>query len=117
MQLIEIIQLTLLIFITLGAIIFLFSYLGYRTKTKPKEIPKLSIDERKLEDVKIDEVVELDKDSESVKRQVLVKQNPRFEVFTPASDDEVKIGSEKSHKKKSHSPKTLIIKHKSQRSL
>lgn len=117
MQLIEIIQLTLLIFITLGVIIFLFSYLGYRTKTKPKEIPKLTIDERKLEDAQIDEVIELDRGNESIKQQVSVKQNPRFEVFTPTSDDEVKIGSEKSHKKKSHSPKTLIIKHKSQRSL
>ena len=113
MQLIEIIQLTLLIFITLGVIIFLFSYLGYRTKTKPKEIAKPTIDERKLEDAKLDEVVELVKDSESVKQQVSVKQNPRFEVFTPASDDEVKIGSENANKKKSHSPKTLIIKHKS----
>jgi hypothetical protein len=91
--------------------------LGYRTKTKPKEIPKLTIDERKLEDAKIDEVMELDRGSESIKQQVSVKQNPRFKVFTPTSDDEVKIGSEKSHKKKSHSPKTLIIKHKSQRSL
>jgi hypothetical protein len=112
LQLIEIIQLTLLIFITLGVIIFLFSYLGYRTKTKAKDISKITIDERKLEDAKLDEVVELVKDSESVKQQVSVIQNPRFEVFTPASDDEVKIGSEKSHKKKSHSPKTLIIKQK-----
>lgn len=113
MQLIEIIQLTLLIFITLGVIIFLFSYLGYRTKSKINNPPKPTIEERKLQDPKLEKDVELVKDSESVKQQVSVKQNPRFEVFTPTSNYEVKIGSKKSHKKKSHSPKTLIIKHKS----
>ena len=57
--------------------------------------------------------MELVKIANQLNNRISVKQNPRFEVFIPASDNEVKSESEKSHKKKSHSPKTLIIKHKS----
>jgi len=113
LQLIEIIQLTLLIFIALGVIIFLFSYLGYRTKSKINHPPKPKIEERKLADIPSNDIVDLVNKPESVKPQESVKQNSRFEVFTPGSNDNIKIGSEKSVKKNSHSPKTLIIKHKS----
>lgn len=113
MQLIEIIQLTLLIFIALGVIIFLFSYLGYRTKSKINNPPKPKLEERKTEIPLSNDVVDLVKKPESIKQQEPVKQNPRFEVFTPNSDDKVKIVSDRSAAKKSHSPKTLIIKHKS----
>jgi hypothetical protein len=92
-------------------IIFLFSYLGYRTKSKINNHPKTKLEESKTEIPLADDVVDLVKKPESIKQQEPVKQNPRFEVFTPSSDDKIKIGSEKSTPKNSHSPKTLIIKH------
>ena len=110
MQLIEIIQLTLLIFIALGVIIFLFSYLGYRTKSKINNPPKPKIEERKLEDPPSNDVVDLVKKLESVKQQESVKQNPRFEVFTPASNDDPINKKEKLDKSKLHNPRTLILK-------
>jgi len=113
LQLIEIIQLSLLIIIALGVIVFLFSYLGYRAKLKVESFPKPKIEERKFEQPNSDAPAKSIKNSESIEQQVPIKPNLRFEVFTPASDDEVKIESEKSHKIRSHSPKTLIIKHKS----
>ena len=110
MQLIEIIQLTLLIFIALGVIIFLFSYLGYRTKSKINNPPKPKIEERKLEDPPSNDVVDLVKKPESVKQQESVKQNPRFEVFTPASNDDPINKKEKLDKYKLHNPRTRILK-------
>lgn len=108
MQLIEIVQLALLIIIALGVMIFLFSYLGYRTNSRSKDLPKTSIEERK-EDINASIVSDnLVKDSKTVPQNKAVKQNPRFEIFNPSSYH--KAGSES---EKSHSPKTLIIKKKS----
>lgn len=113
MQLIEIIQLALLIFIALGVIIFLFSYLGYRTNSRIKDFPKTSIEKRK-EDIYASIVSDnLVKNPNPITQNKEVKQNPRFEIFNPNSYHKAGSESEKSHKKKSHSPKTLIIKKKS----
>jgi type IV secretory pathway VirB10-like protein len=112
LQLIEIIQLALLIFIALGIMVFLSSYLGYRTKSRVKEDPKPPSEILKSESKEsrvIDEVVEK---PTNVKTQEIIKSNPRFEVFTPSSEEKVIIESEEPIKKKSHFPKTLIIKHK-----
>lgn len=113
LQLIEIIQLALLFFIALSAIIFLFSYLGYRTKSKLKELPKPKYESKKIEPQKTQVIQDSVKNPESEKLKESVKQNPKFEVYTPSSDINVNQKSQKSLKKKSHSPKTLIIKHKS----
>jgi len=113
LQLIEIVQIVLLIFIALSGIIFLFSYLTYRTKLKIKDFPKQKTEERKVDIQELKVVEDLANNPETVKLQESVKQNLRFEVFNPASDDKAKLESEKSIEKKSHSPKTLIIKSKS----
>jgi FtsZ-interacting cell division protein ZipA len=113
LQLIEIVQLALIIFIVLSVIIFFFSYLGYRTKSNIKDFPKPKIEERKE---KIQELIvsnDFVESREKVEPNKSVKQNPRFEVFNPDSDDKARSESKKSLEKKSHSPKTLIIKKKS----
>lgn len=110
MQLIEIIQLTLLIIIALGAIIFLFSYLGYRTKSKVEPFPKPKIEERKLEHPNLDDLVKSVKNSESDKQQVSVKQSPRFEVFKPIPEEDEYFKSNDLKSNKIHSPRTLFIK-------
>lgn len=112
MQLIEIIQLALLIFIALGIMVFLSSYLGYRTKSRVKENPKPPSEILKSESKESRVIDELVEKPANVKTQEIIKSNPRFEVFTPNSEEKVVIESEKSIKKKSHFPKTLIIKHK-----
>jgi len=112
LQLIEIIQLALLLFIALGVIIFLFSYLGYRTKSKIKEFPKANSEVDKEDVQELNVVEDLLKNNEKVKPQESIKQNPRFEVFNPASEDKTKTESKRQNQNKSHSPKTLIIKHK-----
>lgn len=93
--------------------VFLSSYLGYRTKSRVKENPKPQVKIEKSESREsgvIDKAVEK---SITVEPKVLIKPNPRFEVFTPNSEEKVAIESEKPINKKSHFPKTLIIKHKS----
>lgn len=119
MQLIEIVQIVLLIFIAVSAIIFFFSYLGYKSKSKILELPKTPT-KRKTEAVNETNVVKkLPENTKKVEQYKLVKPQektkltPRFEVFTPTPDENSKLGSGKSNKKKSHTPKTLIIKHKS----
>lgn len=112
MQLIEIIQLALLLFIAVIAIIFLFSYLGYRTKSKLKDdLIRESNSDKKVEPINSKVVENSMSQVESEKLINPIKKNPRFEVFTP--DNSGIIDSEKSAKKKSHFPKTLTIKHKS----
>lgn len=119
MQLIEIVQVVLLIFIVLSAIIFFFSYMGYRNKSKTKVLFKPAMQEKKEVVVKpnltekVSENPEIVKQNEPKKLQDSIKQNPRFEVFNPTPEENSKLGSRKSNKKKSHTPKTLIIKHKS----
>jgi len=113
LQLIEIIQLALLFFIVLSAIIFLFSYLGYRTKSKLKKLPKPKYESKEIETQKTEVIQSSVKSPEPEKPKESLDQNPRFEVYTPNSDTNVNQKSQKLLKKKSHSPKTLIIKHKS----
>jgi hypothetical protein len=113
LQLIEIVQLALLIFIALSATVIIISYMGYRTKSNVKEFYKTKIDDSKkviLETPVSEEFIENPETHTSKKSE---KQKPRFEIFNPSSDDKLKLISENSVKKKSHSPKTLIIKHKS----
>jgi hypothetical protein len=99
-----------LIFIALGVIIFLFSYLGYRTKSKINNLPNPKIEERKLADLPSNDVADLFKKPESVNQQESVNQNPRFEVFTPVSNDDPINKKEKLDKSKLHNPRTLILK-------
>lgn len=112
MQLIEIIQLALLFFIALSAIIFLFSYLGFRKKSKLIETPQPKHESKKIETQKTEVKQDSVKNPKPEKLKESVKQNPRFEVYTPSSSITAKQNSLKSNNK-SHSPKTLIIKHKS----
>lgn len=113
MQLIEIVQIVLLIFIVLSLIIFLFSYLIYKTKLKITNMSKPKTEERKVEIQKLKVLDDLVKNPEKENPLERIKQNPRFKVFTPDLDDNAKFESEKSIEKKSHTPKTLIIKNKS----
>ena len=113
MQLIEIIQIVLLIFIASSAIIFLSSYLGYKSKAKIKDFPKPKNEIKKTHHQKPQVVVDLDKNKNAEKPNASVKQNQLFEVFAPSAENGIKKGSEKSPSKKSHSPKTLVIKPKS----
>jgi hypothetical protein len=110
LQLIEIIQLTLLIIITLGVIIIIFSYLGYRTKSKVNEISKPKIEERKLEQPNSDVPAKSIKNSESIKQQVPIKPNSRFEVFKPTLEEDSHYKSNDLKSNKIHSPRTLFIK-------
>lgn len=111
MQLIEIVQIALLLFIAASAIIFLFSYLGYRRKSKITHVPNEITHSEKVIPVK-PKVIEKSKPQPlPIKQAEMMKKNPRFEVFTPDNDDQT--GSDKSRNKKLHYPKTLSIKHKS----
>lgn len=112
MQLIEIIQIALLIFIALSAIIFLFSYIGYRSKSKIKDFPRPKIEVKKTQQ-QSRVVTDLNKNPEIEEPKEKVKQNQLFEVFAPSSDKTISLDEKKSIAKKSHSPKTLIIKPKS----
>lgn len=113
MQLIEIIQIVLLLFIAVSAIIFLSSYLGYKSKSKIKDFSKLKDEIKKTHLPEPKVITDLVKNSEIEKSNASVKQNQLFEVFAPSSENGIKTGSEKSISKKSHSPKTLVIKPKS----
>lgn len=113
MQLIEIIQIVLLIFIALSAIIFMFSYLGYKSKSKIKDFQKVKSGINKEPHQESQAVKDSIKNPEPEVLNKKIKQNQLFEVFTPSPENVTKNGSEKSHSKKSHSPKTLVIKPKS----
>jgi hypothetical protein len=93
--------------------VFLSSYLGYRTKSRAKDNPKPQEEIEKSESKESRVIDELIEKPTNVKSQEIIKSNPRFEVFTPSSEEKVIKESEKPIQKKSHFPKTLIIKHKS----
>lgn len=87
MQLIEIIQLTLLIFIAISLVIFLFSYLGYRTKSNIEEVKKTKESDKKEI---ISETKKPDLQKENVlpkSNNKLSKQDTKFRVFKPSSND------------------------------
>jgi hypothetical protein len=112
LQLIEIVQLALLLFIAVSAIIFMFSYLGYRSKSKlDNKLPKEIMNDKNVDTINPKVVENSISQPKSDKPKNLIKKNPRFEVFTPDRDG--KFDSEKSSNKKSHIPKTLTIKNKS----
>ena len=84
MQLIEIIQLTLLIFIAIGLVIFLFSYLGYRTKSNIEEGKKTKESDKK---VIVTETKKPDLQTENFiakSNGELTKRDPKFRVFYPS---------------------------------
>ena len=112
MQLIEIIQLALLIFIAISLVIFLFSYLGYRTKSNFEETKKTMNPDAKV-NVSITKIPDLQKENVLPKsKNELPKHDAKFRVFNPPSDDK-SISQQKLQKnKKVHSPRTLIIKKK-----
>ncbi len=113
MQLIEIIQLTLLIIVAFSAIILLFSYMGYRNKSNVKEFPE-SKSVIKNENIQKSIISDnLIKEPDTDLPQKSIKPNPKFEVFTPTQDNNKKSTSENSIKNKSHFPHILTIKDKS----
>ena len=112
MQLIEIIQLALILFIALSIVIFLFSYLGYRRKSKTEDFTKAEVNDKKVKIAPPKVVEELPGKPEPVKETESIKKNQRFEVFVPDVETDVKSDPQKNLKKKSHHPKTLTIKHK-----
>jgi oligoribonuclease NrnB/cAMP/cGMP phosphodiesterase (DHH superfamily) len=89
--------------------------MGYRSKSKIKDFPKLKNEVKKTHQHQhqFQVVTELDKNPEIEKPKETVKQNQLFEVFAPNSDKTISLDEKKSIAKKSHSPKTLIIKPKS----
>ena len=109
MQLIEIVQLALVGFIVISLLIFLFSYAGYRAKSKkndlevkPKLENKLSIDP--TINVKLTEpIIEKKIIDKPVLKTEIVKSNKektnktKFEIFKPSTD-----------KTKVHNPKIII---------
>ena len=110
MQLIEIIQIVLFIFIALGAIIFLFSYLGYRTKSKLNGVPEPLIEDKKAEIKEFKVVENPNTNLEIVTQAEPVKHNPRFEVFKPTKIDKFLFKSSRLKDKNIHTPHTLFIK-------
>ncbi|HMN23819.1 MAG TPA: hypothetical protein PL018_13470 [Ignavibacteriaceae bacterium] len=112
MQLIEIIQLALILFIALSIVIFLFSYVGYRRKSKTEDFKSTKVNDKKVEIVPPKVVEELPVKPEPVKEIESIKKSQRFEVFIPDVETDVKSDPQKNLKKKSHHPKTLTIKHK-----
>ena len=112
LQLIEIIQLALILFIALSIVIFLFSYLGYRQKSKTEYFTKTGANDKKADIVPQEVIEELPSTPEPIKETESIKKNQRFEVFVPDVKTEDKPEPQKNLKKKSHHPKTLTIKHK-----
>jgi hypothetical protein len=102
MQLIEIIQLALLIFIAISLIVFLFSYLGYRSKsniedgkkTKESDTKKL-VSEPKKQDFPIENVLSKSNDE-------LTKQDVKFTVFNPTLNNKSKSHSKNFKNKNIH---------------
>jgi hypothetical protein len=112
MQLIEIIQLALLIFIAISLVIFLFSYLGYRTKSNIEEAKKTMDPDKKVivSDTKIPDLQKVNVLPKS--KNELPKHDAKFRVFNPPSDDK-SVSQPKIQKNKNvHTPRTLIIKKK-----
>ena len=107
MQLIEIVQLVLVGFIALSIIIFLFSYIGYRTRTKKinSDIKQEIKDFPKIPDLK--EKISITPEPKNVRpaapKDELIKSNQvkntksKFEVFKP-----------KKVNPPLHNPKTII---------
>ena len=112
MQLIEIIQLALILFIALSIVIFLFSYLGYIRKSKTEDFTRAEVNDKKVEIIPPKVIEELQVKPEPVKETESIKKSQRFEVFVPDVETNVKSDPQKNLKKKSHHPKTLTIKHK-----
>ena len=112
MQLIDIIKLALILFIALSIIIFLFSYFGYRKKSKTEDLTRTEVNDKKVDITPPKIVEELPSKPELIKEKESIKKNQRFEVYIPNLETEVKSESQKNLKKKSHHPKTLTIKHK-----
>lgn len=87
MQLIEIIQLALLIFIAISLVIFLFSYLGYRTKSNIEEGKKTKEPDKK--EIKYETKKPDLQNEQSIPKSnnEISKQNVKFRVFNPSSGD------------------------------
>jgi hypothetical protein len=87
MQLIEIIQLALLIFIAISLVIFLFSYLGYRTKSNIEDGKKTKEPDKNVI-VSEPEKTDSPKDIVSPKSyNQLTNKIIKFKVFKPSSND------------------------------
>ena len=112
LQLIDIIKLALILFIALSIVIFLFSYFGYRKKSKTENFIRAGVNDKKVDITPPKIVEELPSKPELIKEKESIKKNQRFEVYIPNLETEVKSESQKNLKKKSHHPKTLTIKHK-----
>lgn len=107
MQLIEIVQLVLVGFIALSLIIFLFSYIGYRTRSKiindgfeqkiinNSKIPH--IEEEKIKQSEPENVNDPVMKAEPLKANKVKKDNSKFEVFKPKKENPP-----------IHHPKTII---------
>lgn len=103
----------LIIFIAVSVIIFVFSYLGYKSKTKIKDFPKPKSEINKTPHHDPQVVKDSYQNPEPEEPNKEIKQNQLFEVFAPSTYEKDTLNSEQSPSKKSHSPKTLIIKPKS----
>ncbi len=110
LQLIEIVQLTLLIFIVASTIIFLISYLGYRRNSKANEFYEIKKDVliEADKEIKIDDFTAEQK--QIIRPREIVRKTPRFKVFTPSSNDDPIKKKENSDKSKSHNPRTIVLK-------
>lgn len=107
MQLIEIVQLVLVGFIALSLIIFLFSYIGYRTRSRKindgfeqKIINNSMISHIKEEKSKQSETENVNDPvmkAEPLKANKVKKDKSKFEVFKPKKDNP-----------QIHNPKTII---------
>lgn len=107
MQLIEIVQLVLVGFIALSLIIFLFSYIGYRTRSKKindgfkPEILNNSftpdLEERKPIQPELKNIKEPIIKDELLKSNQIKNSKSKFEVFKPKKDNP-----------RIHNPKTII---------
>ena len=107
MQLIEIVQLVLVGFIALSLIIFLFSYIGYRTRSKKisdhSTQPVIDnsmisdLNEKKPNQPKIEDGKNSKTKNGSLESEKEKKKQSRFEVFKPVKDKLI-----------THTPKTII---------
>ena len=107
MQLIDIVLLVLVGFIALSLIIFLFSYIGYRTRTKKindgfkQEINDLPIipdlEEKSPIQFEPENVKDPVMKDEPIKPNNVKNTKSKFEVFKPKKDNE-----------RAHNPKTII---------
>jgi uncharacterized membrane protein len=87
MQLIEIIQLALLVFIAISLVILLFSYLGYRTKSNIQDGRKIKEPDKS---VNVSEPRKPDLQNENKlpkSNDELSKQDTKFRVFNPSANN------------------------------